>query len=150
MENQFKPVPGLNLTKVKRFFRIGIVLAEPWAWIDNPDLEENTNPAFVNSSLPNKGLTGYCVELLLKLAEIMDIEFEISLARGNLYGHKMENGTWSGIVGDLISGEIDISVAALTMTTEREEVIDFVSPYFDQVITFFIVLSDFKQLFRVF
>jgi hypothetical protein len=34
----------------------------------------------------------------------------------------MENGTWTGIVGDLISGEIDISVATLTMTTEREEV----------------------------
>ena len=46
----------------------------------------------------------------------------------------MSNGSWSGLVGDLISGEIDISVATLTMTTEREEVIDFVSPYFDQVI----------------
>ena len=38
------------------------------------------------------------------------------------YGHKLENGSWTGIVGDLISGEIDISVATLTMTTEREEV----------------------------
>ncbi len=36
----------------------------------------------------------------------------------------MENGSWTGIVGDLISGEIDISVATLTMTTEREEVND--------------------------
>ena len=50
----------------------------------------------------------------------------------------MSNGSWSGLVGDLISGEIDISVATLTMTTEREEVIDFVSPYFDQVIYFYI------------
>ena len=49
----------------------------------------------------------------------------------------MSNGSWSGLVGDLISGEIDISVATLTMTTEREEVIDFVSPYFDQVIYFY-------------
>ena len=55
----------------------------------------------------------------------------------------MPNGSWSGLVGDLISGEIDISVATLTMTTEREEVIDFVSPYFDQVIyTFFIAVKD--------
>jgi len=38
----------------------------------------------------------------------------------------MENGSWTGIVGDLISGEIDISVATLTMTTEREEVDDLV------------------------
>ena len=52
----------------------------------------------------------------------------------------MPNGSWSGLVGDLISGEIDISVATLTMTTEREEVIDFVSPYFDQVINRYIFL----------
>jgi ABC-type amino acid transport substrate-binding protein len=41
---------------------------------------------------------------------------------GLQYGYKLENGSWTGIVGDLISGEIDISVATLTMTTEREEV----------------------------
>ena len=57
----------------------------------------------------------------------------------------MPNGSWSGLVGDLISGEIDISVATLTMTTEREEVIDFVSPYFDQVyfFDFFIAVKAF-------
>ena len=43
----------------------------------------------------------------------------------------------------MISGEIDISVATLTMTTEREEVIDFVSPYFDQVYIWVYILFDF-------
>jgi len=36
------------------------------------------------------------------------------------------------VVGDLVTGEVDIVVAAMTMTSEREEVIDFVAPYFDQ------------------
>jgi hypothetical protein len=31
-----------------------------------------------------------------------------------------------------MQGNIDISVASLVMTTERENVIDFVNPYFDQ------------------
>ena len=39
---------------------------------------------------------------------------------------------WTGLVGDLVKGEIDIAVAGMTMTSEREEVIDFVAPYFDQ------------------
>ena len=34
---------------------------------------------------------------------------------------KAENGTWTGLVGSLVAGGIDISVAAMTMTTEREE-----------------------------
>ena len=32
----------------------------------------------------------------------------------------------------LLPQETDIVIAALTMTSEREEVIDFVAPYFDQ------------------
>ena len=78
-------------------------------------------------------MRGYCVDLLMELAKKMNFDYEIIPAAGNQYGYKMSNGTWTGLVGDLISGEIDISVATLTMTTEREEVIDFVSPYFDQV-----------------
>ena len=31
-----------------------------------------------------------------------------------------------------MNGEIDIAVAGMTMTSEREEVVDFVAPYFDQ------------------
>ena len=38
---------------------------------------------------------------------------------------RISNGNWAGVVGDLIRGDIDISVAAITMTTEREEGISF-------------------------
>ena len=48
------------------------------------------------------------------------------------YGSKNPDGTWSGVIGDLVKGEIDIAVAGMTMTSEREEVVDFVAPYFDQ------------------
>ena len=50
-----------------------------------------------------------------------------------------ENGSWTGLVGALVAGDVDISVAALTMTTEREEVIDYVAPYYDQVGTLLIL-----------
>jgi ABC-type amino acid transport substrate-binding protein len=36
------------------------------------------------------------------------------------------------LLATLMQGNIDISVASLVMTTERENVIDFVNPYFDQ------------------
>ena len=31
-----------------------------------------------------------------------------------------------------MSGEINIAIAGMTMTSERAEVVDFVAPYFDQ------------------
>ncbi len=36
-------------------------------------------------------------------------------------------------IGDLVTGSIDIAIAAMTMTSERAEAVDFVAPYFDQV-----------------
>lgn len=106
------------------------MLGKPWAWIENA-----TNPIdrqFLDYSKKNLGLKGYCIDLLGELARIMKFDYEIVPSGRNEYGKKNPDGSWTGVVGDLISGEIDISVATLTMTTEREEVIDFVAPYFDQ------------------
>ena len=35
-------------------------------------------------------------------------------------------------VGDLVNDKIDIALASLTITSDREEVVDFITPYFDQ------------------
>jgi len=82
---------------------------------------------------------GYCMDLLNKIAEKLEFEFEVVVTSetrpGYTYGRRNEtDGSWSGMIGDLVAGNIDLIVADLTMTSEREEVIDFVSPYFDQVI----------------
>ncbi len=145
---RFVQAPGYKMQDIKRFFRVGtlyifdirtlyqlrttlgVVLGKPWAWIENA-----SNPIdrqFLDYNKPNLGLKGYCIDLLKELARIMDFEYEIVPSGRNEYGKKNKDGSWTGVVGDLISGEIDISVATLTMTTEREEVIDFVAPYFDQ------------------
>ena len=101
-------------------FFLGVVLGLPWAWVDGAD-----NPidlASLDDDKPNRGLKGYCIDLLTQLSERMDFDYEIVPSSRNAYGKKLTHGNWTGIVGDLISGEIDISVATLTMTTEREEV----------------------------
>ena len=128
----FEHSPNYEPQSIRRFFRVGVVLGLPWAWVDGAE-----NPIDINSlddSKPNRGLKGYCIDLLTQLAapNRMDFDYEIVPSSRNAYGKKLSHGNWTGIVGDLISGEIDISVATLTMTTEREEVIDFVAPYFDQ------------------
>ena len=37
----------------------------------------------------------------------------------------------AGVIGDLVSGEVDLGVAALIQTSEKAEVVDFAAPYFD-------------------
>ena len=62
---------------MKRFFRIGIVLGLPWAWINASDHPTDVN--YLKEDLPNRGLTGYCVDLLEKLSDKdhMDFDYEI-------------------------------------------------------------------------
>ena len=79
-------------------------------------------------------LQGYCIEMIEEMANRMKFDYEIILPTDNSedYGGKQADGSWSGVIGDLVKGEIDIAVAGMTMTSEREEVVDFVAPYFDQ------------------
>ena len=72
-------------------------------------------------------------KLISRIAEKLDFAFEVVVAPRGMYGKKeSSSGEWDGLIGDLARGETDLVVADLTMTSEREEVIDFVSPYFDQ------------------
>ena len=40
------------------------------------------------------------------------------------------NGSWDGMVRDLINGAADLGIGAFSITKERSEVIDFTSPFF--------------------
>ena len=75
---KFEGVSGYEeLKKVKRFFRVGIVLGMPWAWVNGSDHPVDSKS--MSDELPLRGLTGYCIDLLTRLADKdhMDFDFEI-------------------------------------------------------------------------
>lgn len=115
------------LKSVKRFLRIGTVPAIPWVYYK---VDPETREKILDKN--NKTiLEGYCIDLIRRLAEAMEFDYEILLPETGTYGKRV-NGRWDGIIGDLVRGRIDISVASLKMTAEREEAIDFIAPYFEQ------------------
>ncbi|XP_072943228.1 uncharacterized protein Ir8a [Epargyreus clarus] len=125
---EFRLLPGAVLEPLKNFFRIGTSPAVPWTMpkmdpvTGEPMVDEHGNPVY----------EGYCIDLAAKLAEVMNFDYEIITPKSGTFGKRLPNGSWDGIINDLMRGEVDISIAALTMTAEREEVIDFVAPYFEQ------------------
>lgn len=112
--------------------RVGMVPSAPWMFFQ---VDEKTG----ERKRDKQGqylYQGYCIDFLQTMAEKIGFEYDIVLSPDNggfAYGKKLANGSWSGLVGALASGNIDLIVADLTMTSEREETIDYVSPYFDQV-----------------
>ncbi|KAG8143487.1 hypothetical protein E2320_000706 [Naja naja] len=72
---------------------------------------------------------GFCVDMLHELADILKFRFHIKLVDDGLYGAPEPNGSWTGMVGELINRKADLAVAAFTITAEREKVIDFSKPF---------------------
>ena len=68
---------------------------------------------------------GYSIDLLILLEKELGISTDINIA--SAYGSN-ENGTWSGMIGDLIRGDTDISLY-VSMTLARSKVVDFSEPY---------------------
>lgn len=74
---------------------------------------------------------GYCVDLIRELAQIGNFKYEIRVLDGESpsHGTRNEKGEWNGLIRELIDGRADISVADLTITYERESVVDFTMPF---------------------
>ncbi|XDC62845.1 hypothetical protein R6Z07M_014027 [Ovis aries] len=77
----------------------------------------------------NDRYEGFCVDMLQELAEILRFNYKIRLVGDGVYGVPEANGTWTGMVGELIARKADLAVAGLTITAEREKVIDFSKPF---------------------
>ena len=51
----------------------------------------------------NERYEGFCVDMLKELADILKFKYRIRLVGDGLYGVPGANGTWIGMVGELIS-----------------------------------------------
>ncbi|XP_076224221.1 ionotropic receptor 8a isoform X2 [Nomia melanderi] len=125
---KIKEMDGKKIQPAKRFFRIGTAPSVPWTV---PKIDPRTGLAMKDED-GKEIWEGYCIDFIKTLSEEMDFDYDLIVPEDRQFGKKLSNGQWNGLVGDLAKGETDIVVAALTMTSEREEVIDFVAPYFEQ------------------
>ncbi|CAO1303090.1 unnamed protein product [Diamesa hyperborea] len=79
----------------------------------------------------NDKYEGYCKDLAELIAKKLGINYEIRIVKDGKYGAENHNavGGWDGMVGELIRHEADIAIASMTITSERERVIDFSKPF---------------------
>lgn len=55
---------------------------------------------------PNTGeryWTGYCIDFVKKLSELMNFDYELVAPKKGSFGEK-HNGKWDGVIGDLATG----------------------------------------------
>ncbi|XP_060535299.1 glutamate receptor 1-like [Cylas formicarius] len=79
----------------------------------------------------NDRFEGYCKDLADLIAKKLNINYELRIVKDGKYGaenHEVKGG-WDGLVGELVRNEADMAIAALTITSERERVVDFSKPF---------------------
>jgi len=84
-----------------------------------------------NSSPPNTNdqFEGYLKDVLDEIAPRVGFTYTLQLAKNNGYGYKNSNGEWKGMIGEVLRKEVDMAMADLTITSAREEAVDFTHPF---------------------
>ncbi|CAL1526648.1 unnamed protein product [Lymnaea stagnalis] len=72
--------------------------------------------------------SGYLVDLLNEVSRRAEFTYEFKQSSDGTIGANRPTG-WTGVIGDVISGKADIGATALTVTPQREEVVDFTKPF---------------------
>lgn len=83
----------------------------------------------VNLEMTN--VSGYFVDVVEILAKLMNFHIVYQKPSDCSWGSKKKDGTWSGMVGELLNNASDIAIGGLTITQERSKVIDFAHGLFN-------------------
>uniref|UniRef100_A0A3Q3G1M9 Glutamate receptor n=1 Tax=Labrus bergylta TaxID=56723 RepID=A0A3Q3G1M9_9LABR len=78
-----------------------------------------------------KRYKGFSIDVLDALAKILGFKYDIYQVGDGKYGSFLPNGSWNGMIGELIGKRADLAVSAITITPERESVVDFSKRYLD-------------------
>ncbi|KAK3777311.1 hypothetical protein RRG08_038459 [Elysia crispata] len=73
---------------------------------------------------------GYSVDVLREIAIKVGFEYNFAECSPGGYGF-LEDSEWTGCIGNVVRGEADVILGALTVTVERDKVMDFTLPYYD-------------------
>nr|VZI22347.1 unnamed protein product [Spirometra erinaceieuropaei] len=98
--------------------RIGCLQAR--GFVEGGSLDEN---GFLQNA------SGFQIDLLQLLQEQFQFGFELVTPADGEYGRKLPNGSWTGLIGLVVRGEVEFAVGPITISAERAKAIQFMEPF---------------------
>lgn len=78
----------------------------------------------------NAQYEGFAIDVVKEIAKILHFNFTFHIVKDGKYGAKnVTTDEWNGMIGEVMRGEADMAVADLTITSKREEAVDFTLPF---------------------
>nr|XP_018906951.1 PREDICTED: glutamate receptor 1-like [Bemisia tabaci] len=117
-----KPRPPTEIEK-NRTYIVTTITEEPYIMFKKAEPHEQL--------VGNDRFEGYCKDLADLIAKKLDINYELRLVKDGKYGAENpdKKGGWDGMIGELVRREADMAIAAMTITAERERVVDLSKPF---------------------
>ncbi|XP_078575302.1 glutamate receptor ionotropic, NMDA 3A-like isoform X1 [Branchiostoma floridae x Branchiostoma japonicum] len=81
-----------------------------------------------NSTYTIQCCEGLVVDLMEAIATDLGLEYELYHVADSKYGSNV-NGTWNGMVRDLMDGKAEMAIGPISATMNRYDVIDFTEPF---------------------
>ena len=78
---------------------------------------------------------GLDVEIVNALAQYVNFQIDYTSPPDGDWG-TVVNGSWTGLIKQLMDGDADIAIGCVTITSAREKVVDFTIPYMQDMLTF--------------
>lgn len=75
-------------------------------------------------------LSGIDFQVLNTLSQKLNFTYQLVLAEDRQWGGVQENGSVTGMIGLVARHQANLAINEITITTGREEVVDFTAPYF--------------------
>ncbi|XP_069684881.1 probable glutamate receptor [Periplaneta americana] len=74
---------------------------------------------------------GFCAELIKMLQHRMNFKMKYYVPEEPTFGTRREDGTWSGLMGEVTSGRADIGLNLFMVTAKRAAAIEYFPPIFN-------------------
>ncbi|XKL65848.1 hypothetical protein PGB90_009268 [Kerria lacca] len=122
VESKYERLPGPVIQR-NRTYIVTSILDEPYLMLRKPKHGETLSG--------NDRYEGYCKDFTELISKKLKINYELVIVKDGKYGaeNPQSKAKWDGMIGELIRLEADMAIAPLTITAERERVVDFSKPF---------------------
>nr|CAG4638241.1 EOG090X00ST [Cyclestheria hislopi] len=107
-------------------FIITSKLSEPYFMLKESDVPLKGNDQF----------HGFCVDIIEEMSRMLGFKYVFKVVEDSNYGSiDSTTGEWNGMIRELMDGKADLAIGDITISFQREQVVDFTMPFMHTGIT---------------